>query len=75
MHWVLFIATKHNPHVQTRKLQGSISNSTIQGDLEGRKMMFTKVSRISMKETSHKSMEKFLRVWNSNSGALNLLIT
>lgn len=75
MRWVFFVTIKHNPHVQTRKLQGSISNFTIQGDLEGRKMMFTKVSRISMKETSHKSMEKFLRVWNSNSGALKLLIT
>jgi len=75
MCWVLFVAIKHNPHVQTRKLQRSISNSTIEGDLEGRKMMFKKVSRISMKETSHESMEKFLRMWNSNSGALKLLIT
>jgi hypothetical protein len=71
---VLFVATKQKPHVQTRKLQGLISNSTIEGELEGRKMI-KKISRISMKETSHKSMEKFLRMWNSNSGALKLLIT
>jgi hypothetical protein len=42
MRWVFFVAIKHNPHVQIRKLQGSISNSTIEGDLEGKKMMFTK---------------------------------
>ncbi len=74
MCWVLFVATKHKPHVQTRKLQGSISNSTIEGELEGRKMI-KKISKNSMKETSHNSMEKFLRMWNSNNGALKLLIT
>jgi hypothetical protein len=43
MRWVLFVSTKHNPRVKTSKLQGSISNSTIEDDLEGRKMMLKKV--------------------------------